>query len=65
MFHELEKMTLLCGWSYKYVLPQLIPIEESKARASFSAKCKWTNSFGSCRRKIHLSVLQQHKQAWH
>lgn len=24
MFHELEKMTLLYSWSYKYALPQLI-----------------------------------------
>lgn len=30
-FMSLKKW--LRGWSYKYVLPQLIPIEESKGRA--------------------------------
>lgn len=56
MFHDLEKITLLYGWSYKCVLPQLIfsllPLDKNRHKATIYAKHRRTNHFGSCRRKI-------------
>lgn len=61
MFHELEKMTLLYGWFYKYALPQLIshlPLTKTVIRLLFCAKHRWANLFGSHKRKIPLTVFQ-------
>lgn len=61
MFHELEKMTLLYGWFYKYALPQLmsrLPLTKTGIRLLFCAKHRWANLFGSHKRKIPLTVFQ-------